>query len=67
VEVIVPTQQKDINAAYEDALHVLTEKPPTLARKRDQITKQEDNHLAFRTTVLTVWTMTNGLLAAIIV
>jgi len=63
----VPTQQKDINAAYEDALYVLAEKPPSLAPKRGPITKQEDNHLAFRTSVLTAWTMTNGLLAAIIV
>jgi chitin synthase len=67
VEVVVPTQQKDINAAYQDALQVLAQKPPMSMQKPDKITMQEDNRLAFRTTVLTVWTMTNGLLAAIIV
>jgi chitin synthase len=35
VEVVVPTEQKDINAAYEDALHVLQQKPPKVEQKRD--------------------------------
>ena len=28
VEVAVPTAETDINAAYEDVIHVLTSKPP---------------------------------------
>jgi chitin synthase len=64
VEVVVPTEQKDINAAYEDALHVLQQKPPKVEQKRDDATKQEDYYRSFRTNVLLVWTLTNGALAA---
>ena len=64
VEVVVPTEQKDINAAYEDALHVLQQKPPKADQTRDAATKQEDYYRSFRTNVLLVWTLTNGILAA---
>jgi len=64
VEVVVPTEQKDINAAYEDALHLLEQKPPKVDQTRDATTKQEDYYRSFRTNVLLVWTLTNGLLAA---
>lgn len=64
VEVVVPTEQKDINAAYEDAIHVLQQKPDKVEQPRDAATKQEDYYRSFRTNVLLVWTLTNGLLAA---
>jgi len=67
VEVVVPTEQKDINAAYEDALHVLAEKPPKVKQKRDASTKQEDYYRNFRTNVLLAWTLSNGLLGAVVV
>ena len=66
VEVVVPTEQKDINAAYEDALHVLQQNPPKVDQTRDAATKQEDYYRSFRTNVLLIWTLTNGLLAAIV-
>ena len=66
VEVVVPTEQKDINAIYEDALHVLQQKPAKVDQSRDAATKQEDYYRSFRTKVLLVWTLTNGLLAAVV-
>ncbi|KAH6907524.1 chitin synthase [Coprinopsis sp. MPI-PUGE-AT-0042] len=67
VEVEVPTSEKDINALYEDAIHVLNTKPPQVEAKVDASTQQEDYYRNFRTNVLLSWTLTNGLLAAAIV
>ncbi|KAH0832244.1 glycosyltransferase family 2 protein [Lanmaoa asiatica] len=49
VEVAVPTAETDINAAYEDAIHVLTTKPPKAEHKADPATQQEDYYKTFRT------------------
>lgn len=49
VEVNVPTQDADINAAYEDAIHVLNTKPPKVESKPDASTQQEDYYRTFRT------------------
>lgn len=49
VEVIVPTEERDINAAYEDAIHVLSTKPPVEEKKVDVATQQEDYYRQFRT------------------
>ncbi|EIN12208.1 glycosyltransferase family 2 protein [Punctularia strigosozonata HHB-11173 SS5] len=67
VEVEVPTEEKDINAAYEDAIHVLQSKPPKAESKPDPQTQQEDYYRQFRTNVLLVWTLSNALLAALVV
>ncbi|KAI0345496.1 glycosyltransferase family 2 protein [Trametopsis cervina] len=67
VEVSVPTEEKDIDAAYEDAIEVLSAKPLKSDSKPDPQTEQEDYYRAFRTKVLLVWTLSNALLAAIIV
>ncbi|KIM52757.1 glycosyltransferase family 2 protein [Scleroderma citrinum Foug A] len=67
VEVSVPTAETDINAAYEDAILVLSTKPPKEEQKVDPATKQEDYYKTFRTNVLLVWTLSNGLLAAVVV
>ncbi|KAI6159686.1 glycosyltransferase family 2 protein [Pisolithus thermaeus] len=67
VEVAVPTAETDINAAYEDAICVLSTKPPKEERKVDPATKQEDYYKTFRTNVLLVWTLSNALLAAVVV
>jgi chitin synthase len=63
-EVLVPTEQNDINAAYEDAIEVLKTKPPKEDSKPDPGTQQEDYYRTFRTNVLLVWTLSNALLAA---
>jgi len=49
VEVAVPTTETDINAAYEDAIHVLSTKPPKEEKKVDAATEQEDFYRNFRT------------------
>ena len=49
VEVAVPTAETDINAVYDDALHVLTTKPPPVVSKPDPATEQEDYYRTFRT------------------
>ncbi|KAF4580727.1 Chitin synthase, class 1 [Pleurotus pulmonarius] len=67
VEVTVPTAETDINAAYEDAIQLLSSKPPKVDSKPDAATQQEDYYRTFRTNVLLAWTLSNGLLAAIIV
>lgn len=59
MEVAVPTTENDIDAAYEDALHVLTTKPPKEVKKPDPATVQEDYYRSFRTNVLLAWTMSN--------
>ena len=40
---------KDIDDAYEDALHVLKSKAPKVESKPDEKTKQEDYYKTFRT------------------
>jgi hypothetical protein len=49
VEVAVPTAETDLNAAYEDAIHVLSTKPPKVESKPDAATEQEDYYRSFRT------------------
>jgi chitin synthase len=49
VEVSVPTAETDINAAYEDAIHVLSTKPPKTESAPDASTQQEDYYRTFRT------------------
>ncbi|EIW81631.1 glycosyltransferase family 2 protein [Coniophora puteana RWD-64-598 SS2] len=67
VEVAVPTTETDINAAYEDAIHVLSTKPPKEEQKVDAATQQEDYYKSFRTNVLLTWTLSNALLAGAVV
>ncbi|KAI0051502.1 glycosyltransferase family 2 protein [Auriscalpium vulgare] len=60
VEVVVPTAEKDINAAYEDALHILSTKAPKEEAKVDAATQQEDYYRNFRTKyVLMAWVLSN--------
>ena len=51
VEVAVPTAETDINAAYEDAIHVLSKKPLKAKEQEDPTTHQEDYYKTFRTNV----------------
>ncbi|KAF8313001.1 glycosyltransferase family 2 protein [Clavulina sp. PMI_390] len=63
VEVAVPEDEKDINAAYEDALSVLASKPPQVEQKPSASQMQEDYYRQFRTNVLLAWVLSNGALA----
>lgn len=49
VEAVVPTSENDINAAYEDAIHVLNTKAPKADSKPDAATQKEDYYRTFRT------------------
>ncbi|KAM6493804.1 glycosyltransferase family 2 protein [Amanita muscaria] len=53
-EVQVPTEENDINAAYEDAIEVLKTKPPKEESKPDAGTQQEDYYRTFRTNFLSL-------------
>jgi len=63
VDIAVPTEEKDLNAAYEDAIAVLQSKPPPDEAKVDPALQQEDYYRQFRTNVLLVWTISNLILA----
>jgi chitin synthase len=49
VEVAIPTAETDINAAYEDAIHVLTTKPLAVQNNQYPAIEQEDYYKTFRT------------------
>lgn len=63
VEINLPTEAKDIDEAYHDAVHVLATKPPKEERKVDADQAQQDYYAAIRTNVVLVWVLTNGALA----
>ena len=45
----MPVTQDQLNAGYEDAIHVLKTKPPKVESKPDSSTSQEDYYRRFRT------------------
>lgn len=45
----MPVTQEQLNAGYEDAIHVLKTKPPKVEGKMDPGTVQEDYYRGFRT------------------
>ncbi|KAF8334650.1 glycosyltransferase family 2 protein [Cantharellus anzutake] len=55
VDVVVPTEEKDLNAAYEDALAVLESKPPPAEVKVDAGLQEQDYYKQ----VLLAWTLSN--------
>lgn len=67
VDVSMPVTQEQLNAGYEDAIHVLKTKPPREEKGVDKATAQEDYYRTFRTNVLLAWTLSNALLGAVIV
>ncbi|KAK4051686.1 Chitin synthase 4 [Microbotryomycetes sp. JL221] len=66
VDVSLPEDEKDINAAYDDAIHVLASKPAKAKRSIDAQTKAKDSDANLRTNVVLAWTLANGALAAVI-
>ncbi|KAM0750978.1 hypothetical protein T439DRAFT_300931 [Meredithblackwellia eburnea MCA 4105] len=67
VDIVLPTEEKDINAGYEDAIAVLQEKPPPEETKVNLEEKMTDSYRAIRTNVVLAWTLSNGALIATIV
>ncbi|KAI5479453.1 chitin synthase, glycosyltransferase family 2 protein [Pseudohyphozyma bogoriensis] len=67
VDVAVPTDEKDINAAYDDACHVLASKAPPEVTTVDPETAMTDSYRAIRTNVVLAWTLSNGALVAAII
>jgi len=67
VNVALPNESQDIDAAYEDACHVLAIKPEPTPPTRDLDLEQKDYYAAVRTNVLLAWTLTNAALAVAII
>ncbi|KAG0749821.1 hypothetical protein G6F57_002962 [Rhizopus arrhizus] len=66
VEIEVPVEEKDINAAYIDAQVELTKKIEPEKSHRDAKTKQEDYYRSFRTRLVLAWILSNLILVVII-
>jgi chitin synthase len=66
VEVEVPVEEKDINAAYIDAQVELTKKIEPEKSHRDAKTKQEDYYRSFRTRLVLSWIISNLVLVVAI-
>ncbi|WFD29765.1 chitin synthase [Malassezia sp. CBS 17886] len=66
VQVELPSEDVDSDAAYEDACHVLATKPTRPAQHIDKDTRQKDYYATVRTNVLVAWTLTNAALAVAI-
>lgn len=66
VDLQIPTDQKDINKAYEEDLEILRTPPPPEEQKVDAKTAQDDYYKQFRTNVVLAWILTNGALVAAI-
>jgi chitin synthase len=49
IEVVVPMPERNVNAAYEDAIDVLLTKPPKEEKMVDTVTAQEDYYWEFST------------------
>lgn len=48
VDVDIPVDEKDIDAAYEDAKHILAQKPPKEVKTVDASQKMEDSYKNIR-------------------
>jgi chitin synthase len=59
VDVSVPSDEKDINAAYEDAWAVLKRKEKPPPAKVDEETRMQDSYRNLRTNVVLAWTISN--------
>ncbi|CAM0143133.1 unnamed protein product [Umbelopsis sp. WA50703] len=66
VEVHLPTEQKDINALYEETCLELQKKRIEEKSHRDARTKQEDYYRAFRTRLVVCWIISNLVLAIVV-
>ncbi|KAI8061733.1 putative chitin synthase division I [Gongronella butleri] len=66
VEVNLPTEQKDLNEQYEEALTDLRRVVKEEENHRDAKTKQEDYYKSFRTKLMLAWIFCNLVLVLVI-
>ncbi|CAO3590746.1 unnamed protein product [Absidia cylindrospora] len=66
VEVEAPTEQKDLNEQYEEALLDLKKVVKVEEQHRDAKTKQDDYYKAFRTRLVLGWILSNMILVVAI-
>ncbi|KAK9900585.1 glycosyltransferase family 2 protein [Cystobasidium minutum MCA 4210] len=64
VDIDIPADEKDIEAAFEDAKHVLATKPAPEVKKADPHAKMEDSYKNIRTNVVLIWYVIYGALVA---
>lgn len=64
VDVTIPQDDGDLNAQYEAELAKFAVKPPKEKRIPSKSEKQEDYYKSFRSTVVTMWMISNFILAA---
>ena len=63
VEVEVPTEQLDIDAAYDDALANVRERRPIAEKAISESTVKEDYYREIRTRLVLIWIVSNATLA----
>ncbi|KAG0028979.1 Chitin synthase, class 1 [Podila clonocystis] len=66
VEVSISTYSFDINESYDEAVLSLSIKTLDVKQSRDVKTKQEDYYRGFRTRMLLLWVISNGLLVTLV-
>lgn len=66
VEVAIPTEAKDIDQNYEDAVHMLSTRPLKEEKRVDLDQKQKDYYATVRTNVVTAWAISNASLSVAI-
>lgn len=66
LEVAIPTEEKDLDSAYETALQILATKAKPAKRKRSDQEKQEDYYKGVRSSVVLAWVFSNGVLCAVV-
>lgn len=67
VDIEMPSEPQDMDAAYDDACHVLATRPPKVSEERDPDVYQKDYYAMVRTNVVLVFTLTNGALVVAII
>ena len=63
VEVEVPSEQLDIDAAYDDALANVRERRPIAEKKVNESTLKEDYYREIRTRLVLIWIVSNATLS----
>ena len=63
VEVEVPSEQLDIDAAYDDALANVRERRPIAEKPVNESTLKEDYYREIRTRLVLIWIVSNATLA----